>query len=43
MSRHLLRGSRHHDLAAFITTIRTEIDDPVRTADHVEVVLNHEH
>ena len=39
MLRHLLRRSSHHDLAPFISTIRTKIDDPVGTADHIEVVL----
>jgi len=42
MSRHLFRRSRDHDFAALIATIRTEIDDPIGAADHVEVVLDHQ-
>jgi guanosine-3',5'-bis(diphosphate) 3'-pyrophosphohydrolase len=33
MGCHLLWGSRHHDLAALIASIRTEIHDPVGTAN----------
>ncbi len=39
MSRRRLRGSRHPDLAPFAATVRTEIDDPIGAADHVEVVF----
>jgi hypothetical protein len=42
MGCHLLWGSRHHDLATLIATIRTEIHDPIGTADHIEVVLDHQ-
>jgi len=41
MSRHLLRGARHHDFAPLITAYRTEIDDQVGVADHIEVVLRY--
>lgn len=40
---HPFRGARHHNLAALISLIRTEINDPVGTADHIEVVLDHPH
>ena len=40
---HRLRGAHHHDLSSLITPIRTEINDPVGTADHIEVVLDHPH
>jgi hypothetical protein len=36
---YLLWGSRHHDLAVLIATIRTQIHDPIGTADHIEVLL----
>ena len=39
---HLFRGAHHHDLAALITAIRSKINDPVGTADHIEVVLDYE-
>ena len=39
---HRFRRSYHHDLAALIAAIRTEINDPVGTADHIKVVLNHQ-
>ena len=40
---HRFRGAHHHDLATLIAPIRTEINDPVGTADHIEVVLDHPH
>ena len=40
---HRFRGAYHHDLAALIAAIRSEINDPVGTADHIEVVLDHPH
>ena len=43
MLRHLFRSSRHHDLAAFISPIGSEINDPVGTTDHIEVVLDYPH
>ena len=36
------RGAYHHDLAALITAIRTQINNPVGTADHIEVVFDHQ-
>jgi len=39
MLRHLLRRSRHQDLAALVAAVRTEIDDLIGAADHIEVVL----
>ena len=39
---HRFRGAHHHDLSSLISPIRTEINDPVGTADHIEVVLDHE-
>ncbi len=30
-------GAHHHDLAALITVIRTQIDNPVAAADRIEV------
>jgi len=41
MGSHLLWRSRDHDLAAPVAAFWTEIDDPVRAADHIEVVLNY--
>ena len=41
MLRDLLRSPSHDDLPTFIAALGTEVDDPVRTADHVEVVLDH--
>ena len=43
MFRYLLRRTRNDDLAAFVAPFWTEIDDPVGAANHIEVVLNHEH
>ena len=39
---HRFRGAHHHDLSSLITPIRTKINDPVGTADHIEVVLDHQ-
>src|SRR5918911_2145878 len=36
------RSGRDH-LAACLAALRTEVDDPVRLLDHVQVVLDHEH
>jgi hypothetical protein len=41
MLRHLLWGATHDDLTAFIATLWTEIDDPIGTSNHIEVVLRH--
>jgi len=35
------RGSHHDDLAALIAAIGSEINNPVGTADHIEVVLDY--
>ena len=40
---HRFRGSHHHDLAALIAPIRSEINDPVGTADYIRVVLDPPH
>ena len=37
---HRFRGAHHRDLSSLIAAIRTEINDPVGTADHIEVVLD---
>ena len=39
---HLLRSATRHDLAPLVAPFWTEIHDPVSTADHIEVVLNHQ-
>jgi hypothetical protein len=39
--RHLLRGAADHDLSALVTGFWTEINDPVGTANDVEVVLRY--
>ena len=39
---HRFRGANHHDLTSLITPIRTKINDPVSTADHIEVVLDYQ-
>src|SRR4029077_4473187 len=38
--RHLLGGSLSHDPAAFVPTLRTEVNDPVGSLDDIEVVLD---
>jgi hypothetical protein len=43
MFRYLLRSTRDDDLAALVAAFWTEIDDPIGAANHVEVVLNHQH
>lgn len=42
MLRHLFWGAAHHDLAALVAAFGAEIHDPVSTADHIEVVFDHE-
>ena len=39
---HRFRGAHRHDLASLVSPLRTEIDDPVGAADHIEVVLDHQ-
>ena len=36
---HRLRGTNNHDLSALVAPFWTEIDDPVGTTNHIEVVL----
>jgi hypothetical protein len=43
MVRHLSWGAARRDLTALVAAFGTQIDDPVRAADHVEVVLDHPH
>ena len=38
---HRFRGAHHHDLSSLASTFWTEIHEPVGTADHIEVVLDH--
>src|SRR5216683_2413156 len=40
--RDLLRRSRCYHVTAALAAFRTQVDDPVRGADHVEIVLDHE-
>jgi len=37
----LLRGATRNDLSSLVAPFRTQIHDPVGTADHIEVVLDH--
>ena len=39
---HLFWGARHNDLSSFVSSFWAEINDPVGTTDHIEVVLNHQ-
>src|SRR5688500_4267457 len=39
----LFRSARHENPAATRAALRSEIDDPVRGFDHVEVVLDDDH
>ena len=42
-ARHLFRRSLRHNSAATLPAFRTEIDDPVRLFDHVQVVFDDQH
>ena len=42
MLSHLLRSATNHDLAPLVAPFWAQIHDPVGTADHIEVVLNHQ-
>ena len=37
---HRFRGTPHHNLAALIAPIRTQISDPDGTAEHIKIVLD---
>src|SRR5207245_11599935 len=37
------RGPSAHDLAATFATFRSQIDNPVRAFDHLQIVFNHDH
>ena len=39
----LFWSATRHQFAALIAAIGSEINDPVGTADHIEVVLDHPH
>ena len=39
---HILRRARYDDLAALIGASGSQINDPVGTADHIEVVLEYQ-
>src|SRR5512133_97590 len=41
--RDVLRRSSGDNLPATISTVRTEVDDPIGGLDHVEIVLDDEH
>src|SRR5438309_9042524 len=41
--RDFFRSAFGYNPAALFSAFRTEIDDPIRALDHVEVVLNHQH
>jgi len=36
------RGAYHQNLTSLIASIRSQINDPVSTADHKDVVLDHQ-
>ena len=38
----LFWGAAHHQFAALIAAIGSEINDPVGTANHIQVVLDHQ-
>ncbi len=40
---HRFRGAHHHDLAALIAVIWTQINNPVAAADHIEIAAFHPH
>ena len=40
---YFLRRSFRHDLTTSIATLRSEVNDPIRILDHVEVVFDHYH
>lgn len=39
----LRRCTLEHHLAALAASVRSHIDDPIRLADHIEVVLDNDH
>ena len=40
---YLLRRSGHYDFAAAGTAFWTHVNDPVRSLDHIQVVLDHDY
>ncbi len=40
-NRHLLRRAGAYDLAAAVTAFRAEVDNPVGSSQHVEIMLDH--
>ena len=40
-ARELFRGPLPHELAAFGSAFRSQVDDPVGAFDHIQVVLDH--
>jgi len=42
MGSHLLRSTLDHDLTALVASFRSEVIDPVESADHIELVLNYQ-
>ena len=41
MFRDLFGGAGHHNLSTLVTTLGTEVDDPVGAANHIQVVLRY--
>ena len=42
MLRHLLWGANGNNFTTLITALGTKINHPIRTADHIEVVFDHQ-
>jgi len=40
--RHILRPTFGHDSATHVAAIRPHVDDPIRTLDHIQIVLDHQ-
>ena len=41
-SRHRFRSACSDELPTFVASLRPEIDDPIGTLDHLEIVLDHD-
>jgi len=41
VSLYLLGGTNGDDLAALVAALGGQVNDPIGTADHIEIVLNH--